>query len=95
MDIGEIKFFCRDFDNEITIKGYFKELLCTLWKEQDGFSGKRPFGNSGWDYDIYAALILAGAIEGELDENGYIDEMSKKQEGIGNALIIDYIVEVL
>ncbi len=95
MSIGEIKFFCNSLDREITIEDYFKELLCTLWKEQDGFSGKRPFGDSGWDYDIYAALISGGAIKGKLDENGYVDKMDIKQETIANALIIDYIVEQL
>lgn len=31
-----------------TIGEYLKKLLLTLWDEEDGFSGKRPFGNSSW-----------------------------------------------
>lgn len=40
-----------------TVKGYLKALLSTLWDECEGFSGKRPFGNSGWEYDLTDALI--------------------------------------
>jgi len=40
-----------------TVKGYLKALLSTLWDEGEGFSGKRPFGNSGWEYDLTDALI--------------------------------------
>lgn len=40
-----------------TVKGYLKALLFTLWDEGEGFSGKRPFGNSGWECDLTDALI--------------------------------------
>lgn len=43
-----------------TVRGYLKALLFTLWDEGEGLSGKRPFGNSGWDYDILTALVDAG-----------------------------------
>lgn len=59
--------------NAATIRDYLIALLATLWEEKDGFTGKRPFGNSDWDGDLIVALIQAGAIEGELDEDGYID----------------------
>lgn len=58
-----------------TIREYLAVLLGTLWEEKDGFSGKRPFGNSSWDFDIYKALVAAGAIDGKLDEDGYLDEV--------------------
>lgn len=35
-----------------TVKEYLLELLLTLWKKEESFSGKRPFGNSGWIYDL-------------------------------------------
>jgi hypothetical protein len=50
-----------------TIKGYLKALLTQLWAEGEGFSGKRPFGNSGWEYDLYKALLAAGLVEGRVD----------------------------
>ncbi len=58
-----------------TVGDYLKLLLLTLWDEEEGFSGKRPFGNSGWQYEIYKALISAKVIDGELDEAGYVDEV--------------------
>lgn len=56
-----------------TIGEYLVKLLAALWDEKDGFDGKRPFGNSDWDGELIVALIQAGAIEGELDEDGYIN----------------------
>lgn len=49
-----------------TIRDYLKALLVSVWTEEESFSGKRPFGNSGWQFDIYAALISGGAIAGTL-----------------------------
>lgn len=57
-----------------TIGQYFASLLHTLWIENEGFSGKRPFGNSGWEADVEKALIKAEAIEGSLDEDGWIND---------------------
>ncbi len=58
-----------------TIGEYLEKLLLTLWDEEDGFSGKRPFGNSGWKWEIYTALISAKVVNGKLDEDGYIEEV--------------------
>jgi hypothetical protein len=58
-----------------TIKGYLVKLLDELWAEGEGFSGKRPFGNSGWEYDLYKPLVQAEVVPGKLDENGYIEEV--------------------
>lgn len=61
-----------------TIGEYFRALLVTLWTEAEGFSGKRPFGNSSWQYDVYAALIRGGAIKGKFDADGYVDDIDTK-----------------
>ena len=58
-----------------TVRGYLVALLTTLWTEEDEFSGKRPFGNSGWQYDFAPAVIRAGLVEGALDEDGYVDTL--------------------
>jgi hypothetical protein len=58
-----------------TIGDYLKILLLTLWDEEAGFSGKRPFGNSGWQYEIYTALISAKVVNGKLDEEGYVEDV--------------------
>lgn len=44
-----------------TIRGYLKALLHKLWDEDEGFSGKRPFGNSGWYRDLIDTVDESGA----------------------------------
>ncbi|MBF6277015.1 hypothetical protein [Nocardia nova] len=58
-----------------TIRGYLIALLATLWREEEGFSGKRPFGNSGWRFDLYAALGHAGHIRASFDDDGYLEDV--------------------
>jgi len=55
------------FEGE-TIRDYLRELFLTLWDEGEGFSGKRPFGNSGWEYDLYIPLVRHGFIKGTIDK---------------------------
>lgn len=45
-----------------TIRDYLVALVREVWREGEGFSGKRPFGNSGWDWDLYMALAKAGLL---------------------------------
>jgi hypothetical protein len=40
---------------EVTIREYLRTLLSELWREEESFNGKRPFGNSGWQYDVYTS----------------------------------------
>lgn len=58
----------RNDADAFTIRDYLKALLITLLTERERFGGKRPFGNSGWEYHLQAALIKAGIADGELDE---------------------------
>lgn len=87
-DIGSLTFFCHDLGQDISIHDYLIRLLSTLWNEQDGFSGKRPFGNSGWNYDLLACLIAHKIIPGELDDEGYVMEVDEEQ---GDKIIREYI----
>jgi hypothetical protein len=57
-----------------TVRGYLIELLAALWREGADFSGKRPFGNSGWRYDLLVPLVRAGLISGSFDADGYLDD---------------------
>lgn len=50
--------------NAATIRDYLVALLLELWREEGNFSGKNPFGNDGWQYEVYGALYDAGLIEG-------------------------------
>lgn len=80
--------FSSDAGDDLTIRDYFRVLLSTLWDEKEGFSGKRPFGNSGWEYDLYKPLIEAGAIPGKLDEDGYV-------EAVDRAVAHTYIADLI
>ncbi|TDP29873.1 hypothetical protein [Nocardia ignorata] len=62
-----------------TIRGFLVALLGELWIEKEGFSGKRPFGNSGWQWDLYAALGRGGAVPMTFDEYGGVDEADTDQ----------------
>lgn len=53
-----------------TVRDYLLALLTKLLDTTDGFSGKRPFGNSGWDKHIIKAWIKSNHLKGELDEDG-------------------------
>ena len=71
------------FDSEagknLTFREYFRELLITLWDQSESFSGKRPFGNGAWQFDIYAVLIKNDAIKGTLDKDGYVDRLNTEE----------------
>lgn len=69
LDALEVRFDSDAGENK-SIRNYLFTLLDTLWKEGEGFSGKRPFGNSGREYDLYRPLIQHGFIAGSLDSDG-------------------------
>jgi hypothetical protein len=71
-----------------TIGDYFRALLSTLWTEGESFSGKRPFGNSGWDYDIYTALVKEKVVNGKIDQEGSLIQCD---EDAANGLIMEAI----
>lgn len=73
-EIIELRFYSDDLDRELSIKEYFHELLKVLWDEKEGFSGKRPFGNSGWEADIAKCLVKNGFVKGKLDSEGDLQE---------------------
>ena len=66
--------FDSDAGDNLTVRDYLCALLETLWREREGFSGKRPFGNSGWELALFAPLIVAGHIPGKVDEDGFVDD---------------------
>lgn len=61
-----------------TVRGYLVELLRALWEEEDGFNGKRPFGNSGWQSDFHLALVNAGLVPGIFDEDGCLSQVDER-----------------
>lgn len=60
-----------------SVREYLAVLLGTLWEEAEGFSGKRPFGNSSWKWEVHEALVRAGAVPGMFDEDGYLTTLDK------------------
>ena len=75
------------------IGDFLRILLLTLWREGAGFSGKRPWGNSCWEYELYAPLIRYGAIKGKLDEEGYVSEVDTKEADALIELLIEKIFQ--
>jgi hypothetical protein len=76
MNILDIHLQENDAD-ALTVRDYLKALLARLWEEEEGFSGKRPFGNSGWKSDVNAALVKAGIVTGKLDSEGYVESYDR------------------
>lgn len=58
-----------------TVHDYLIALLAMLWQEREEFNSKRPFGNSGWESDLDRALLRAGYVAGELDNEGYVEDV--------------------
>jgi hypothetical protein len=85
----------------ISIREYFHALLKQLWKDGERFSGKYPFGNSGWEYDLYYALAEAGEIAGKRDDEKTYDEdgllehshwkISQEEKNKANGIVFDLI----
>lgn len=72
----DYSFYDEDSD-ATSFADYLRKLLSTLWNEGEDFSGERPFGNSGWDWNLYRYLVLSGAVDGKLDEYGGLDSFDK------------------
>jgi hypothetical protein len=66
--------------NAATIHDYLRRLVEEVFAEGEGFSGKRPFGNSGWEYDLYQALADAKAIDVQLGKYGEIEDWLDDQD---------------
>lgn len=64
----DVKFQSDDL-GEITFREYFHKLLQTLWYEDEGFSSKRPFGNSGWSWDLVRGLVANGLVAGGVGDS--------------------------
>ena len=77
--------------NANTIKEYLGKLLLVLWREKQNFSSKRPFGNSDWEWELYEALVKTGAINGNFDEDGYLENFDDNAGDIIIEKIINYI----
>lgn len=50
-----------------TVGEYLIELLSNLWVLEEGFDSKRPFGNSGWAWEVYEALQEGGLLADDFE----------------------------
>ena len=88
--------FDSDAGDDLTVRQYLHELLRKLWDEQERFSGKRPFGNSSWDFDLYTPLAKAGFIDlGPMDEDGEPYKWTDEQINVAHAYVHDLISSAL
>lgn len=75
-----------------TVREYLKILVYKVWGEEEQFSGKRPFGVTGWQNEVYRSLYRAGLIEGTEDGEGWISNLDREA---GDALILNAILTSL
>lgn len=76
-----------------TIRAYLVALLSKLWSEGESFSGKRPFGNSGWEHDLEVPLVAAGVVDGALDDEGYVKHIDQHASNDAIFSAIDALLE--
>lgn len=50
-----------------TVRGFLVALLRLLWEYGESFSGKRPWGNSGWQYAVHDAVLGVNASSVDAD----------------------------
>jgi hypothetical protein len=62
-----------------TIRGYLVALLAAVWDQGEEFNGKRPFGYSDWQWDLWEALARAGHVSGTFDEGGHLDDVDRRK----------------
>lgn len=74
-----------------TVGQFLGLLLSTLWLQTELFSGKRPFGNSDWQYTVYKAMGKAGIAEIVFDEDGYIENFTNEAQISADELILQSI----
>jgi len=73
------KILASPYDETTSIKQQLQKLLKKVMKEQECFSGKRPFGDGCYYFEIYAALAKAGVTFIMLDEDGYVNDLDDKK----------------
>lgn len=70
-----------------TVGEFLGCLLSALWEENEGFSGKRPLGNSDWQWQVYVAMAKGGFVAGTFDDDGYLEDFPYDQEQKADVLI--------
>lgn len=69
-----------------TVRSFLKNLLVKIMVEEEGFSSKRPWGNSAWQAPLIICLIKHGILNGSIVEyeDGMVDLDSYDREEFEN-----------
>jgi len=87
--------FDSDAGDDLTVREWLCKLLTEVWAEQEGFNSKRPWGNSGWYYDVIHPLATAGFIDlGTADEDGDFSPTAN-QMAFAHAYVSDLILAAM
>lgn len=78
----------------LSLREYLRLMLSELWQRHSDFDGKRPYGFSGWKFDVYKAMILGGFLEGTLDADGFVQTLSKEDREQADIMIWEEIWRV-
>lgn len=62
-------FTPNDVGEEMTVRVYLASLLKKIFEEGENFSGKRPFGNSGWELNLVEPMIECELLAGRIDRS--------------------------
>lgn len=65
-----------------TVREYLAKLAELMWTDGEAADGKRPFGNSGWEPELYAPLVAGGYVQGTLRIDGaytYVDDCDEQR----------------
>lgn len=75
-DEGLIRAFLRTktcttnlTDVDTTWREWIRDLLVEFQREAECFDGKRPFGNSGWEFELAKGLTIVDPLIGEDDDD--------------------------
>lgn len=70
-----------------TVREYIVMISLEVWRHGEGFSGKRPFGNSGWQDELMEPLISAGLVRGDDDGLVVYKDISAADAMIESAIL--------
>lgn len=78
-DIGKISMVANDA-GAATVEEYMISIAAVVWNDD---LVKRPFGNSGWQHEVYNSIARAGLIERTVayQDEDYIDYDYDVREG--------------
>ena len=71
--------FSSDAGECLTLRAYLGELLSCVWSQRESFSGKRPWGNSVWQRDVYKEMVLAKLLPGMVGADGYLETIDEDE----------------